>query len=1108
MKPNNLVYKLSVLDKVFGILTYCSVILNPSYIAAQTITGEPAGIPERPEIYNTEPWEDPGICGINREPARSTAYSYDNIEDALTCNRERSNRIMMLNGEWHFFFSKKPSEAPEEFFQDKVNNWDTIEVPSNWELKGYDIPMYTSSGYPFRPVNPPSIPKDYNGTGCYQKTFVVPPEWKNMNITLYFGGVSSAFKVWLNGHFLGYGEDSFLPSEFNITPYLVEGENILSVLVIRWSDGSYLEDQDQWHLSGIQREVMILAEPTLRIADFHWQAKLDKDYRNATLSIRPRLENLTGEKVKGFVIKAMLFDKDKKPVFNAPLEKSAASIINEVYPRLDNVKFGLLETVVNNPEKWSDEEPNLYTLVISLEDSTGRLLEAKSCRVGFRSVEFSKDDRKLMINGKITYLYGVNRHDHHPEKGKALSREDILKDILTLKQFNFNCIRTSHYPNDPYLYDLCDEFGILVIDEANLETHGLGGKLSNDPVWINAFMERGIRMVMRDKNHPCIIFWSLGNEAGRGPNHAAMAGWIHDFDITRFVHYEPAQGNPRVEGYIDPSDPDYPKDHSHRIQVPVDQYYVDMVSRMYPGIYTPELLAEQPGDNRPIFFCEYAHSMGNSTGNLKDFWDLFRSTPRIIGGCIWDFKDQGLLKKDASGTAYYAYGGDFGEKFHSGDFCINGIVAPDGRPKPAIYECKRVFQPVEFNLSDASAGLVNIINRHAVKSLSSYEPVFIVLKDGKPVLRKILPGIHTGPGSDTIINIGHYLPQFIPGCEYLAEMHFLLSADEPWAKRGHDIASCQFELKCLEPLQKKQHRYPAISFVDHEKHYSITGKVFQIEINKENGALSSYIWKGDEQIFSPLLPHFSRPLTDNDERGWKPDEKLKEWYHPGLQLQHIAVDQTGYGIINIVSDYSLIDNRAFVQVSYHVNGDGVIRVDYSFSPSDTLPDIPKIGMQCGILSTYDQITWYGRGPSENYTDRRYGSDVGVYSLPIKQFIEPYVMPQENGNRTDIRWMFLSDNNNNGLLVAADSLLSMSAWPYTEDNINRAKHTSELHDAGLITLNIDLIQMGVGGNDSWSDVSAPLEQYRIKSKPYHYSFYLIPCKAEKEKINEWNKKIKF
>jgi beta-galactosidase len=1107
--PNSF-FKFSEMIKyiIFLFFYVLSSIAFPFSLTAQTIDGEPAPIPELPGIYDTEPWENPLVCGINREPARATSYSFSSVKDALTCDRKNTNRILILDGTWDFSFATKPSEAPGEFYKGRVRGWDKIQVPSNWELKGYDIPIYKSAVYPFRPVNPPHIPEDYNGTGSYQRTFTIPPEWEDMNITLHFGGVSSAFKVWLNGKFLGYGEDSFLPSEFNVTPYLQEGENILSVQVIRWSDGSYLEDQDHWRLSGIQREVMLLAEPRLRIADFHWQAKLDKEYRNAVLSIRPRIENLTGEEISRYDIKAQLYDKNNRPVLERALERSVESVVNEFYPRLDNVKFGLLEETVINPDKWSDECPNLYTLVLSLEDKDGNLLEAKSCRVGFRSIEFSGDDSKLLINGRVTYLYGVNRHDHHPVKGKALAREDILKDLLTLKRFNFNCIRTSHYPNDPYLYDLCDRYGIFVIDEANLETHGLGGKLSNDPLWTHAFMERATRMVMRDKNHPCIIFWSLGNEAGRGPNHAAMAEWIHDFDITRFVHYEPAQGNHRIEGYIDPSHPDYPRDHSHRIQVPVDQYYVDVISRFYPAIYTPELLAEQPGDNRPVFFSEYAHSMGNSTGNLKEFWDIFRSTKRLIGGCIWDFKDQGLLKKDENGTEFYAYGGDFGEKLHDGNFCINGIVAPDGRPKPAIYECKRVFQPIDFEMIDVGKGLIKLSNCHTVKSLDDYIATIYIREDGNIVASSELPAFNLSPGVDTVISIKTYLPEMKPDCEYLADIRFNLSEDMPWAEKGNEIAACQFALTGLPEIKNASGEYPVLSMEELDSGYILRGKDFSLSFNKSNGALDSYIWNNKEQIISPLLPDFNRPLTDNDRRAWKPHIKLKEWYEPGLKLQNISTDQPVPGMIKVKSVYTLVESKAGLQILYTLNGDGVLKVDYQLNPSEGLPNIPKVGMQCGIIREYDNITWYGRGLLENYIDRRFGFDAGIYSQPVYEFTEAYVMPQENGNRTDVRWMFLSGSGDEGLLVVADSLLSMGTWPYTEENINKARHTNELKDAGFITLNIDLIQMGVGGNDSWSDVAQPLEKYQIPARPYHYTFYLLPCKIKKEEINPLAKKIRF
>lgn len=1069
----------------------------------QLVDKTPAAIPNAPQIFATEPYEDPLVSGINRDASRATAYSFSTEKEAMTCDRNKTNRMLSLNGDWDFSFALKPADAPKDFYKNKVSGWKKITVPSSWEMQGYDKPIYKSAVYPFRPVNPPHVPMDYNGVGCYQRSFTVPAGWKNMNVTLHFGGVSSAYKVWVNGQFLGYAEDSFLPSEFNVTPYLKEGENIVSVWVIRWSDGSFLEDQDQWRMSGIHREVMLLAEPKLRIADFFYQTKLDKDYKDALLSIRPRVENLTGAAVPGYQLTAQLFDKHGKPVLEKPLAKGVDAIINEVYPRLDNVKFGLLETKITNPAKWSDEEPNLYTLVLSLKDSGGNLLEAKSCRIGFRSIEFSKDDSKLLINGKKTYLYGINRPDHHPTKGKALSREDILQDVQTIKRFNFNCIRTSHYPSDPYLYELCDEYGILVIDEANLETHGLGGKLSNDAAWTGAYLERSNRMALRDKNHPSIIFWSLGNEAGRGPNHAAMAAWLHDFDITRPVHYEPAMGSPKDSGYMDPSDPHYLKsnDHSHRIQNPLDQYYVDIVSRMYPSDYTAPLLANQPnGDTRPIFFVEYAHAMGNSVGNLNDFWKQWRSTPRIIGGAIWEFKDQGLLKKDSAGTSFYAYGGDYGEKYFD-DFTIKGIVAADGRPKPEIYECKHVFQPITSEWIDREKRLLKITNRHASKSLSDYNIMLQIRENGKIVSVKNLPRISIAAGNDTIVNISSYLPKMNVGSEYLADIHFTLSQATAWAGKGFEIAEDQFALSALATsTANKIVTTNALQIDSSGSAYLIKGKAFIIRINKASGALSSYMQNGIEQLAKPLLPHFTRPLTDNDKRGWKSNRKLKPWYEVQLKLQQITMATLQKDILHFTSYYSLINDSAHVAIGYTIYGDGTINVQYKLNADMALPNLPKIGMQCGIKRNYENITYYGRGPYENYIDRRTGSEAGIYTQVIDTFMEPYVVPQENGNRTDVRWIFLQDiKTNNGLLVVADSLLSMSVSPYTDENVEAARHTNKLKDAGYLTLNIDLVQMGVGGNDSWSDVAAPLPQYQTRSGSYQYGFYLLPVKLKPEAI---------
>ncbi|KAA9339514.1 DUF4981 domain-containing protein [Hymenobacter busanensis] len=1058
------------------------------------------GVSHPPRVYpgpEADGWQIPQITELNRDRARATAYSFASEAAALEGNREKSGRLMSLNGSWDFSFAPKPSDAPKDFQRNRVQGWKQLTVPANWEMNGYDLPIYKSAKYPFRPVDPPFVPQDYNGVGSYQRTFSVPADWQSMNVTLHFGGVSSAFKVWVNGKFLGYAEDSCLPSEFNVTPYLQAGENTVSVQVMRWSDGSYLEDQDHWRLSGIYREVLLLAEPKMRLADFHWQAKLDKQYQNATLSIRPRLENFTGDNdLKGYEVRAQLYDKAGKPVLAQPLQRTAESIINEPYPRLDNAKFGLLETTIPSPLKWSDETPNLYTLVLTLTDKAGAVLESKSCKVGFRAVEFDKQTGKLLINGKLTYLYGVNRHDHHPTKGMAVSREDIRKDVMTLKQFNFNCIRTSHYPNDPYFYDLCDEYGILVMDEANLETHGLGAKLSNDPAWTAAYQERSMRMVLRDKNHPSVVFWSLGNESGRGPNHAAMAAWLHDFDITRPLHYEPAQGDPHLDGYISPSDPGYPKNHAYRIQVPRDQAYVDMVSRMYPGIFTAELLAnQQNGDNRPIFFCEYAHSMGNATGNIKEFWDAWRSTKRIIGGCIWEYRDQGLLKRDSVGTAYYAYGGDFQEKYYD-DFTIKGITDSEGNPKAALYECKRVNQPLETTLTDAGRALVRVQNRHASKSAADYLLTLTLREDGRVVATKPLPRLRLAAQRDTVISLRPYLPKLKAGAEYLATVSFTLPEATAWAPKGHEVAANQLALTGLAQPAKPAKNFPAVAVREDAKAYVVSGKGFQVSIDKTTGALTSYQQNGAEQLAAPLLPHFTRPLTDNDRRGWKAPKKLKAWFEAQPKLESLTLDKSA-GLASLTSTYSLIDATTKVRVTYTVNGDGVLKVDYALTPAAGLPNLPRVGLQGGIKRSYDQLSYYGRGPWENYLDRRYGIDAGIYAHPLPTAADSYVVPQEFGTRTDIRWLQLADKQGRGLLVVADSLLSMTALPFTEQNIQTARHTNRLKDAGFISLNLDLAQMGVGGNTSWDDQAAPIPQYQLPSKPYRYSFYLLPVDGKKK-----------
>ena len=1076
---------------------------------AQLVTGEPAGVPRIPQKYSDVPWENPLVTSINRQSARATAYSYSSVADALEGNRNKS-RIKILNGEWDFKFAKNLQEAPQDFYKDEVKNWDKIEVPSNWELKGYGMAIYKSAVYSFRPVNPPFVPKDDNPIGSYQRKFTVPENWDGMNVTLHFGGVSSAFQVWINGDFLGYGQDSFNSSEFNITPYLKKGENILSVRVFRYSDGSYLEDQDHWRLSGIQREVFIMAEPKLRIQDFFVQTKLDKQYKDAVFQLRPRLENFTGDTIKNHTFEVQLYDPQNKPLFEKPLSRKAIDIISEVSPRLDKVRFGFFQETIKNPLKWSAEEPNLYTLVMTLKNPDGSISEIKSSKVGFRSIEFSKENGKMLINRKETYVYGVNHHGHHPVRGEAVNHQDLEEDVKLMKKFNFNFVRTSHFPDDPYFYELCDKYGLMVMDEANLETHGLGGFLSNDQQWTHAYLERMTRMVERDKNHPSIVMWSLGNEAGKGPNHSAMAGWTHDYDITRPVHYEPAQGNPRLDGYIDPLDPRYPKtvDHSHRFENPQDEPYVDIVSRFYPGVFTPKFLVEQNKDTRPILFVEYSHSMGNSTGNLKELWDEFRSTPRVIGGCIWDLKDQGLLRKDPkTGQEYLGYGGDFGEKKHDANFNINGMVSADGRAKSAMFENKWIYQPAVSTLENNST--LKIHNRQVVQNLSDFIPVLKILENGNIIKEVVLKPIDIPAGSDFVLDVNKYLPKMKQDAEYFLNIEFQLSKDEFWASKGYAVATDQFLLKKETPKIAVENSKGEIKASETDSEFKISGKGYNITISKTNGALTSYQFNNEEQVFAPLLPNFTRPMTDNDRKGWKPNKKLKQWYNNISKLVSTKLT-TGINEVTISSDYEVVKDSAQVKVVYTIQSSGIIKVDYNLKASNKLPNIPKVGMQMGVQRQFDQISWYGKGELENYCDRSFGFTVGKYSLPINQFTEPYIKPQENGNRTEVRWMAVSNApKNKGLLVMkADKVLQMSAWPYTQANLNEAKHTFDLKDPGFLTLNIDLMQMGVGGNDSWSPVSQPIEKYQIPSGDYQYSFYLVPFSGSKNELESSLKKFKY
>ena len=827
-------------------------------------------------------WKNELVFEKNKLPARVSSCSYSSEQDALLGNREKA-RIKSLNGKWKFKYVGKEEDRPIDFMAEEFSGsgWSDIEVPSNWELYGFGQPIYTNIIYPFTPnildttlrfdwkgPQPPRPPKIYrdNPVGSYFRDFEVPAEWDDMSVILHFGGVSSAFYVWVNGQEAGYSQGSRLAAEFDITEFLKQGKNRIAVQVFRWSDGSYLEDQDMWRLSGIHREVMLLAQPKIAMNDFYVRTKLDANYRNAKLEIRPKVwvkEN--ANQLDGWNISAMLYDAEKNEILAKSLQASVKDIYEERWPARDITKFAFMEVDIKSPQKWSTENPYLYTLVFDLKNPEGKIVEARSQKIGFRKVEFSKDNA-LLINGRPIKIKGVNRHDHSPIRGKALTREEMRKDVELLKQFNFNSVRTSHYPNDPYFLDLCDEYGIYVMDEANIETHHVGSLIPQTPSWTGALISRISRMVERDKNHPSIISWSLGNESGTGPGFAAAAGWVKDFDPSRFIHYEGAQG--------DPTHPLYKEDAGFSVTSwpsfsnPNDPPFVDVISRMYPDLSQLVHMSNNPALDRPIIMCEYLHAMGNSIGGLGDFWDEIYAKPNLIGGYIWDMIDQGLEKTTRDGQKFYAYGGDFGDIPNDENFCMNGVFASDRIPNPHAWECKYVFQPMVVEDLDVSNGRISLVNRFNFTNLNQYEIRWSVAEDGRKIQDGALLPQEILPGESAIVKIPWKPIKFDDAKEYWLRISLHEKADILWCKKGFEIAKEQLLIKGKSVHQEYISSSKAsISHEEDGNKVIVIGDGFSVIISKENGFITSFKQKEIERLSSPLKPNVWRAPIDNDVRG-------------------------------------------------------------------------------------------------------------------------------------------------------------------------------------------------------------------------------------------------
>ena len=1061
-------------------------------------------------------WENEQVTHINTEPPRATFVPFADVAGALNGNRESSPFFLSLDDAWKFHWVGNPGERPMDFFQTNFDDsaWTNMAVPSNWEMKGYGTPIYLGSGYPFK-IDPPRVtdepPANWTAyaqrdpVGSYRRTFDLPADWTGRRVFIHFDGVESAFYIWVNGQRVGFSKDSRTPAEFDLTDFVKPGVNQLAVEVYRWSDGSYLEDQDKWRMSGIFRPVYLYSTAGVRIRDFAVRTELDSNYCDATLQIKPELaaKNMLPT---NWTVRAQLFDADQNPVFTNELSRDAGEILNPDFsakilddrtPQRGEPKFAWLEGTVKSPAKWSAETPNLYTLVLTLCDENGNVVEADSCQVGFRKVEIR--DGRFLVNGQPVRLRGVNRHEIDPDTGYALSTERMVQDITLMKQANINAVRTCHYPDDPRWYDLCDRYGIYVLDEANICTHGTRGFLANDPRWHNAFLDRAVRMAERDKNHPSVIIWSMGNESGYGPNFAAISGWLHAFDPTRPVHYEGAQG--------DPTDPST----------------VDIIGRFYPRLTTepyvkpdaPWLtrwdklleIAQRTNDNRPVLATEYAHAMGNAVGNLQEYWDEIYSNPRMLGGFIWEWVDQGLNKTAPDGTKYTAMGGDFGDVPNHGGFCIKGLVFGDRTVQPKYWEVKKVYQPVLIKPVSLKPGQIEIrvTDRNQFLNLDQFEVRWSVTSDGIVLQSGVLRPVDCEPGKTTNIKIPvAAIRNLRAGAEYWLRVSFHTRKDELWAPAGFEIAWEQMQLAVKTPAVPKINAAgsPALKLDRNGDTVQIRGIRFTATFSRSAGTLTSLAYDGCEMLArttdgpaGPVLQVYRSP-TDNDKGFGK--WLARDWKDAGLDQIQRHVDlfqaiQTQSNEVRVtVIATSTATGGAFVHRSiWTVRGDGSLDMDNEIKPSGDLPPLPRIGVVMRIAGEFENFRWYGRGPWENYSDRKRSADMGIWSDTVTGQYIPYVKPQETGNKEDVRWAALTDANGTGLLVTAEDPMAVSAIHFTAADLASVRHNHDLKPRPEVVLSLDAKQSGLGNGSCGPGV---LERYAVLPQVYHLHLRFSRCPA--------------
>jgi len=1023
-------------------------------------------------------WENPKMINQNKEATHATLLPFRNPGEALNQKRNQSVFYKSLSGVWKFNWVRKPADRPLNFYKPDfdVSGWDNIPVPANWELEGYGIPIYVNHQYEFAdfkapvsdeikfidgryPANPGNIPDDYNPVGSYRRSFTVPDNWDGRQVFIQFGAVKSAFYLWINGKKVGYSQGSKLPAEWDITEYLTKGENIIAAEVFRWSDGSYLECQDFWRISGIERDVFIYSTPKVRIRDFFALADLSNDYTDGSFSLEVDLQNHFPKlKTEKHFVEYQILDTDNNTVDSGLTEA-------KINRRID-LKVNFSSKIIS-PKKWTAETPNLYTLVVSLKNKNGKFIESVSSKIGFRKIEII--NTIFHVNGVPVLIKGVNRHEHDQYTGHVVSEEGMIKEIELMKKFNINAVRTSHYPSDERFYELCDKYGLYVTNEANIESHGMyygEHSLAKDPAWELAHVDRIMRMVERDKNHPCVIVWSLGNEAGDGVNMTAAYRAIKERDTSRPVHYERALMNENTDIYCP----------------------------QYPGVKALEKYASK-WQKLTMIASEYSHAMGNSNGNIVDLWEVIykEGNDQLQGGYIWDWIDQALVKKDVKGEEFWAYGGDYGTKMPSdNNFVCNGIISADYTPHPAIYEIKYAYQYIRFAQTESG---YRISNFHDFIDLEDYEISWTLSANGKKIQEGILEDINVEPHQSIEISTPYSVPIVLAGVEYFIDFSAKLKTDKPFRDAGFEVAHDQFKIRKSTPAYEGS--IPGdLRLIDSDSDICIDGAYFHIKFDRATGSLSSYEFNGTELIQKGPSPNYWRAVNDND-KGNGMLNRLGVWRH---YSRSASPDKLSAEIINtnnvvVTARYTFEKISSEQILEYTIYGNGKIKVSSSFITKDReLPDMPRFGVRLELPVSFDRLEYFGRGEHENYIDRNRSAFVGLYTGKVEDQYFKYVRPQENGYKTDTRWFELRNSNGMGVRISGVNPIGFSALhnpveDFDMEDMSDYRHTNDIVKKDGVFICVDLKMMGVAGDNSWG--ARPYPEYSLKAQDYKFEIIIEP-----------------